>query len=110
MDFHKMIKQAQQIQKKREAAQEELSSQQIEGSASQGAVTVKVNGKNQFISIKLKPEAINPENPSSVDADTLETLEDLITSAMKDANAKADALAQERMGAVTGGIKIPGLM
>jgi len=108
-DFHKMLKQAQQMQKQMEGAQQELASKQITGEAGSGAVSVVFNGKNEFISIKIKPEAINPENPSSVDEETIEMLEDLVASAIKDANIKVNSLVQEKINSVTGGINIPGL-
>lgn len=111
MNIQKMLKQAQQMQKQMENTQGELETMIIDGVAGGGVVSVKFNGKNEFISIKLKPEAINPENPESVDADTLETLEDLISSAIKDASSKATSVAQQRLSAITGGLNlnIPGL-
>ena len=63
----------------------------------------------QFKSIKLTKEAINPENPASVDDDTVEMLEDVISTAIMDASNKAQTQMESKMKAVTGGIKIPGL-
>ena len=60
-------------------------------------------------SIKLTANAINPENPSSVDADTIEMLEDLLTQALSDATKKATEQMESKMKAITGGISIPGL-
>ena len=57
----------------------------------------------------MTAEAINPENPSSVDSDTVEMLEDIISSAIKQASDKAGKTMEEKMKAVTGGINIPGL-
>ncbi|MFH0702135.1 MAG: YbaB/EbfC family nucleoid-associated protein [bacterium] len=110
-NFQKMIKQAQQMQKQMENTQEELSSIEVSGIAGGGAISVVFNGKNEFKSIKIKPEAINPENPESVDSETVEMLEDLISSAIKDANLKASLLVQEKMSSITGGmnLNIPGL-
>ena len=111
MNIQKMLKQAQQMQKQMENAQSELGNIELEGAAGGGVITVRVNGKNEFLSIKIKPEAINPENPASVDEDTIEMLEDLITSAIKDANAKASFTAQQKISSLTGGLNlnIPGL-
>ena len=65
---------------------------------------------NKFKSIKLTKEALNPENPSSVDDETVEMLEDLITSAMNQATSQATTLMQNKMkGIVPAGINIPGL-
>lgn len=110
-NIQKLMKQAQEMQKKVESLQNELSSTKIEAQAGGGAVQVCVNGKSEFVSIKIKPEAINPENPQAVDAETLETLEDLISSALKDATKKAGAVAEEKTKAITGGLnfKLPGM-
>ena len=82
-NMQQMMKQAQQMQKKMESAQEELANIELEGIAGGGVVTVKFNAKHELKSVKIKPEAINSENPSSVDEETIEMLEDLITSAIK---------------------------
>ena len=108
-NMQQIMKQAQIMQKKAEEMQNELKNTNVEAQAGGGVVSVTLNAKNEFVSIKIKPEAINPENPSSVDVDALETLEDLITSAMKEANTKALNVSEERLKAITGGIKIPGL-
>ena len=110
-NIQQMLKQAQDMQKKMENAQEELGDLEIIGTSGSGVIVVTFNGKNEFQSIKIKPEAINPENPSSVDEETIEMLEDLISSAMKDANTKVANLVQERMSSITGGmnLNIPGL-
>jgi len=111
MNIQKMLKQAQMMQKQMENTQEELGGTILEGSAGGGVVVAKVTGKNDFVSIKIKPEAINPENPESVDAESIEMLEDLINSAIKDANAKAKAISEDRLKAITGGLNLnmPGL-
>lgn len=109
MNFANMMQQAQKMQKKLQEAQTELSAMEITGEAGNGAVTVICNGQGKFKSIKLTPQAVNPENPSAVDADTLEMLEDLITQAMNEATDKASAKTEATMKTITGGIKIPGL-
>ena len=110
-DFQKMLKQAQQMQKQMESTQDELGKIEVSGIAGGGVISVLFNGKNEFQSIKIKPEAINPENPQSVDEDTIEMLEDLVSSAIKDANTKVNTMVQERMSSITGGmnLNIPGL-
>lgn len=104
-----MMKQAQNIQARLKDVQKELSDMNLTGESAGGAVTITCSGQGKFKSIKLKPEAINPENPSSVDTETLEMLEDLITSAINQANEKAEKEMETRMKSVTGGINIPGL-
>lgn len=109
-NIQQLMKQAQVMQKKAEEMQNELKATTVEAQAGGDLVTVTLNAKNEFVSIKIKPEAINPDNPSSIDADTLETLEDLIATAMKDANQKASTLSEEKIKSITGGIKIPGII
>jgi nucleoid-associated protein EbfC len=91
----------QQMQQRLMKAQEELGNETVEGTAGGGAVTIKMNGHKQVQSVKIDPAAVDPED--------VETLEEMILSAIGDASAKAEQLAAQRMGALTGGLKIPGL-
>ena len=109
MNMMNMMKQAQNIQKKLVDAQNDLVNMSIEGTSGNGSVSVICDGKGQFKSIKLSAEAINPENPSSVSADDIEMLEDLISSAMKTATDKSKSEMEAKMKSVTGGVSIPGL-
>ena len=109
MNFANMMQQAQKMQKKQQDSQADLSAMEIGGEAGNGAVKVVCNGQGKFKSIKLAPEAINPENPSAVDQDTLEMLEELIAQAMNQATEKAAEKSEAAMKNITGGIKIPGL-
>jgi len=109
MNMMNMMKQAQNIQKKLVSAQEELTNLNIEGTSGNGSVKVVCDGKGQFKSIKLSAEAINSENPSSVSADDIEMLEDLISSAMKSAIEKSKSEMESKMKSITGGVNIPGL-
>lgn len=109
MNMMNMMKQAQNIQKKLVDAQNDLVNMSIEGTSGNGSVSVICDGKGQFKSIKLSAEAINPENPSSVSADDIEMLEDLISSAMKVATDKSKSEMEAKMKSVTGGVSIPGL-
>ena len=104
-----VMQQAQKMQKKFKETQTELEQAEVVSSAGNGAVEVTLTGQGKFKSIKLKPEAINPENPESVDSDTIEMLEDLLTQAFNDATTKATTQMESRMKAITGGISIPGL-
>lgn len=109
MNMMQMMQQAQKMQKKLKETQDELSNVEVYGQSAGGAVEVKFNGQGKFQSIKIKPEAINAANPETVDSDTLETLEDLIIEAMKNATNQANLQMEAKMKAITGGINIPGL-
>ena len=109
MNIAQMMKQAQQMQQRLKDVQSELDSTEITAQAGNGAVTVVYDGHGKFKSIKILPEAINPENPDSVDADTIETLEDIISTAINNASDKASKEMETKMKSVTGGINIPGL-
>ncbi|MDH5695673.1 MAG: YbaB/EbfC family nucleoid-associated protein [Dehalococcoidia bacterium] len=95
------MRQAQELQEKLAKAQQELSNTTVEASSGGGAVTVTINGQQQIQSVKISPEAINP--------DDAELLEDLVLTAINEAIAKSQQLATERLGKLTGGLKIPGL-
>ncbi len=109
MDFMNIMKQVQNVQKKAGVIQEELSNLEISGESAGGAVKVICDGQGRFKSISIKPEAVNPENPSSVDSETIEMLEDVISAAIKQASDKAMQEMESRMSQLTGGLKIPGL-
>ena len=109
MNMLQMMQQAQKMQKKLKDAQETLKEIEVSGECAGGAVSVVFNGQSRFKSIKIKPEAVNPENPESVDKDTIEMLEDLISEAINDATKKAASEMEKSMKAATGGINIPGL-
>mgnify|MGYP005772569867 CR=1 FL=1 len=110
MNLANMMKQAQQVQKRLQDAQTELSNTEITAQAGNNAVTVICDGHGKFKSIKLTKQAINPENPDSVDEESVEMLEELISSAMKQATAEANKKMKDKMnGIVPAGINIPGL-
>ena len=109
MNIAQMMKQAQQMQKKLQDAQTELANTEFTSISGNGAVTVVCDGQGKFKSIKLTKSALNPENPDSVDTDTVEMWEDLITTAMQQATTQASSEMQTKMKALTGGINIPGL-
>ena len=109
MNIMQMMKQAQTLQARLKETQNELANTEITGEAAGGAVKVTCDGQGKFKSIKLMAEAVNPENPSSVDSETLEMLEDIISTAINQASEKASKEMESKMKAVTGGINIPGL-
>lgn len=96
-----MLRQAQQLQAKLAKAQEELEKTTVEASSGGGAVTVVVSGQQRLCSIKLSPEAVDPEDVGM--------LEDLVLTAVNEGLEKAKELAASRLGAVTG-LKIPDLI
>ena len=97
-----MMKQAQQLQKQMMKLQEEIEASTVEHSTGGGAVKVIVTGKMIVQSIEIDPEVIDPEET--------EMLEDLIQSAINGAIEKAQELASSKMGALTGGLNLPGLV
>lgn len=96
-----MMKKVQKMQAQMLKLQEELKTRTIETSAGGGAVTVVVNGKKELESIKINPEAVDPED--------VEMLQDMIVGAVNDGMRKIDEMTESEMSKVTGGIKIPGL-
>ncbi len=109
MNMMQVMQQAQKMQKKFKETQSELENIEVISTAGNGAVTAILTGQGKFKAIKLTPEAINPENPASVDTDTVEMLEDLLTQALSDATKKATDQMEAKMKSITGGISIPGL-
>ena len=96
-----MIRQAQQLQARLVKAQEELEAETVEASAGGGAVKVVATGKQTVQSIVIDPAAVDP--------DDVELLQDTVLAAVNEALAKSQTLAAERLGALTGGLKIPGM-
>ena len=109
MNMMQMMQNMQKMQKKLQEAQGELEKVDVVASSAGDAVEVTFSGQAKFKSIKIKPEAINPDDPSSVDSETIEMLEDLITEAISSATQKANSQMETKMKALTGGISIPGL-
>jgi DNA-binding YbaB/EbfC family protein len=97
-----LLRQAQQMQARLAKAQEELGKATVEASAGGGAVKVVVTGHQQLLSVKISPEAVDPED--------VEMLEDLVLAAVNEGMEKARELASSQLGAITGGLNIPGLM
>jgi len=101
-NISKMMKQAQKIQKEMARIQEELKDKIVEASSGGGMVTVKVNGKQEVLEIKIKPEVVDPED--------VEMLEDLILAAVNEAIKNSQELAASEMAKITGNLNIPGLL
>lgn len=96
-----IMKQAQQMQRRMAELQEELENKQVEASAGGGMVTAVVSGKQQLLELKIEPSVVDPED--------VEMLQDLITAAVNEAIKQSQQMAQEEMAKVTGGLNIPGL-
>lgn len=96
-----LLKQAQQLQQRMAKIQEELGNETVEASAGGGVVTVVMNGHQILQSIKISPEAVDP--------DDVAILEDLVLAATNEALEKARSLASQRLGSLTGGMKLPGM-
>jgi hypothetical protein len=96
-----MIKQLQQMQQKMVKAQEDLANETVTATAGGGAVEVVMNGHHEVMSVTIDPDAIDPEDA--------ETLQDMIVVAFNEALTKAQDMAQKKMGAITGGLNIPGM-
>lgn len=89
------------IMKMQEKIQEELGAKVVQGSAGGDMVKIEMTGKQELVSIKIDPSLMNP--------DEVDMLEDLIMVAFKDAMDKSQELGAEAMSSLTGGLKIPGL-
>jgi hypothetical protein len=100
-----ILKEAQKMQERMAALDEELERETIEGTAGGGMVTVIANGKQEILKVRIDPQV--------VDKAEVEMLEDLVLAAITEARAKAQAVMKERMGRITGGLGglgLPGLM
>jgi nucleoid-associated protein EbfC len=95
-NMQQLMKQAQQMQQQLMAAQQELASMEVEGSAGGGLVRATMSGGGELVSVTIDPKAIDP--------DDVETLQDLVVAAVRDAARAASELAQDKMGPVTGGL------
>ena len=96
-----MMRQAQQLQARLAKAQEEIEAQRVEASAGGGAVKAVATGKQTIESIVIDPGAVDP--------DDVELLQDMILAAVNEALGKSQTMASEKLGALTGGLKIPGM-
>ncbi len=96
-----MMRQLQQMQAQMENTQTEVEESVFSATAGGGMVTAEVNGKKELLSIKIDPEVVDP--------DDVEMLEDLVTAAINEALGKATKTMEDKMGALTGGMNIPGM-
>jgi len=101
MSFGNLAKMAQQMQAEMARVQAELESLQVEGSAGGGAVKAVVTGKLDVVSVTIDRAVVDP--------DDVEMLQDLVTAAVNEALSTARRTGEQKMAAVTGGLRIPGL-
>ena len=97
-----MMKQAQKMQAKLAEMQEQLKSETLEASAGGGMVRVVITGDMQIRELSIDPAAIDP--------DDVEMLQDMVAAAVNEAIRSAQELASRRMGEITGGMNVPGMM
>ena len=102
MNFGNMMKQAQKMQAKMAEMQEELKTETLEASAGGGMVRVVITGDMQVRELHIDPAALDP--------DDIEMLQDMVAAAVNEAIRSAQELASRRMGEITGGMNVPGLM
>ncbi len=100
-NMNQMLKQAQKMQEDMAVLQEDLENREYTATSGGGLIEVTVDGKHLIKSLKI--------NPDAVDKDDVEMLEDLITVAVNEAVENASKTAETEMGAITGGLNIPGL-
>ena len=101
MGYGNLAKMAQQMQVEIARVQQEIEALSVEGTAGGGAVTAVVNGHGEVVSVSLTKDVVDP--------DDIEMLQDLITAAVNDGVRQIKAVTEQKMSAVTGGMRIPGM-
>ena len=94
-----LMAQVRKMQEEMEKAQAALGDEMITGTAGGGMVEVDMDGHQNIKAVRLKPEVVDPED--------VEMLQDLLLAALTDASTKSKAMAEERMGGITGGLDLP---
>jgi len=98
-DLGKIMQQAKELQDKMAEMQTQLNTLEVQGVSGGGMVAVTMNGKGELKALKIDPSLLDPDEG--------EILEDLIVAAAADAKTKAEARAAEEMSKLTGGISLP---
>ncbi len=101
LNMQGLMKQAQKMQEKIQKAQDEMKDKTVECTVGGGIIKVVFNGSQEMLSIEIDKEAVDPED--------VETLQDLVLSAVNAGLNKSKEMVQEEMGAITGGMNIPGM-
>src|SRR5947207_7691902 len=100
-NMQELMKQAQQMQQQLMAAQDELAAMSVEGSAGGGLVRATMTGAGELTALVIDPDAVDP--------DDLETLQDLVVAAVRDAARVVADVAADKMGPLSGGLGLPGI-
>ena len=100
-DLSGLMQEAQRIQQEMKRVQTELAERTVDGSAGGGMVTVRVNGLQELVSVKIDRAVVKPEE--------VDLLEDLVVAAVSQAMRKSQEMAKQAYGGLTGGLTIPGL-
>jgi DNA-binding YbaB/EbfC family protein len=100
-DMQSLLKQAQEMQRRMQETMRSLAERILEGTSGGGVVKAYVNGNQELQAVKIDKAAVDP--------DDVETLEDLVTTAVRQALAAAKELRERETGKVTGGMNLPGL-
>jgi hypothetical protein len=95
------MRQMEQFQRDMQAAQDELATLRIEGTAGGGVVKAVANGSGELLELTISPEAVDPND--------VEMLQDLVLAAVREALETAKKTQEEKLGGLTGGLSIPGL-
>lgn len=98
-DLRDLQRIAREMQASMEKAQGQLAEETVEGKAGGGAVVVVMTGTQEVRSVRISPDAVDPAD--------VETLQDLVLAAVKDAVERSKQLAAQRLGSITGGLKLP---
>ena len=99
-NMQQLMKQAQKMQQQLQVAQAELAESEVSGSAGGGLVTATLKGSGELVSLTISPAAVDPED--------VETLQDLVVAAVRDAHRAVQELSDAKLGPLTGGLGIPG--
>lgn len=100
-NMNALLKQAQQMQQKMGTLQKELEARELETSAGGGMIKIKINGKQEIVELKIDRECVDPND--------VETLEELVQTAVNQAVKESQDMVQGAMSKLTGGMNIPGL-
>jgi DNA-binding YbaB/EbfC family protein len=95
VNMKKLMKQAQDMQSKMMTTQKELESMEVEGNAGGGAVTAKLNGKKEILSLNIEPDLLKEEK---------DMVEDMIIACINQAQTKIDKISKEKMDSISGGM------
>ncbi|KMO87596.1 nucleoid-associated protein [Megasphaera cerevisiae DSM 20462] len=96
-----MMKKVQKMQKEMKKLQDELKQRTVEATVGGGALTIVMSGEKNVESVHIDPSIIDPEDA--------EMLEDLVVAAVNEANKKVDEMMAQEMGKITGGMNLPGM-